>query len=150
MGSLSSYKFGGVHQHTPEIEQALTQIAGAEVKVSFTPILAPMPRGILSTVTAKLSTSATTESIHQLYAKFYANDEFVTLLPLGQMPKTNSVIGSNHVHLQVAVDSHSNRLIVSAALDNLGKGAAGQAIQNANLVCGFAENAGLQVLGLGV
>jgi N-acetyl-gamma-glutamyl-phosphate reductase len=150
MGSLSSYKFGGVHQHTPEIEQALTQVAGAEVKVSFTPILAPMPRGILSTVTAKLSTSATTESIHQLYAKFYANDEFVTLLPLGQMPKTNSVIGSNHVHLQVAVDSHSNRLIVSAALDNLGKGAAGQAIQNANLVCGLAENAGLEVLGLGV
>jgi len=150
MGSLSSYKFGGVHQHTPEIEQALTQVAGAEVKVSFTPILAPMPRGILSTVTAKLSTSATTESIHQLYAKFYANDEFITLLPLGQMPKTNSVIGSNHVHLQVAVDSHSNRLIVSAALDNLGKGAAGQAIQNANLFCGFAENAGLEVLGLGV
>jgi len=150
MGSLSSYKFGGVHQHTPEIEQALTQVAGAEVKVSFTPILAPMPRGILSTVTAKLSTSATTESIHQLYAKFYANDEFVTLLPLGQMPKTNSVIGSNHVHLQVAVDSHGNRLIVSAALDNLGKGAAGQAIQNANLVCGFAETAGLEVLGLGV
>ena len=150
MGSLSSYKFGGVHQHTPEIEQALTQVAGAEVKVSFTPILAPMPRGILSTVTAKLSTSATTESMHQLYAKFYANDEFVTLLPLGQMPKTNSVIGSNYVHLQVAVDSHSNRLIVSAALDNLGKGAAGQAIQNANLLCGFAENAGLEVLGLGV
>jgi len=150
MGSLSSYKFGGVHQHTPEIEQALTQVAGAEVKVSFTPILAPMPRGILSTVTAKLSANATTESIHQLYAKFYANDEFVTLLPLGQMPKTNSVIGSNHVHLQVAVDSHSNRLIVSAALDNLGKGAAGQAIQNANLVCGFAENSGLEVLGLGV
>jgi N-acetyl-gamma-glutamyl-phosphate reductase len=150
MGSLSSYKFGGVHQHTPEIEQALTQVAGAEVKVSFTPILAPMPRGILSTVTAKLSTSATTESMHQLYAKFYANDEFVTVLPLGQMPKTNSVIGSNYVHLQVAVDSHSNRLIVSAALDNLGKGAAGQAIQNANLLCGFAENAGLEVLGLGV
>ena len=150
MGSLSSYKFGGVHQHTPEIEEALTQVAGSEVKISFTPILAPMPRGILSTVTAKLTASATTESMHELYTKSYINDEFVTVLPLGQMPKTNSVIGSNHVHLQVAVDTHTNRLVVSAAIDNLGKGAAGQAIQNANLICGFAENSGLQILGLGV
>ena len=150
MGSLSSYKFGGVHQHTPEVEEALTHIACSEVKISFTPILAPMPRGILSTVTAKLTASATTESIHELYTKSYANDEFITVLPLGQMPKTNSVIGSNHVHLQVAVDAHTNRLVVSAAIDNLGKGAAGQAIQNANLICGFAENTGLEVLGLGV
>ena len=150
MGSLSSYKFGGVHQHTPEIEEALTQVAGSEVKISFTPILAPMPRGILSTVTAKLTVSATTESMHVLYTKTYANDEFVTVLPLGQMPKTNSVIGSNHVHLQVAVDTHTNRLVISAAIDNLGKGAAGQAVQNANLICGFAENSGLQVMGLGV
>jgi len=150
MGSLSSYKFGGVHQHTPEIEEALTQVAGSEVKISFTPILAPMPRGILSTVTAKLTTSVTTESMHALYTKSYANDEFVTVLPLGQMPKTNSVIGSNHVHLQVAVDTHANRLVISAAIDNLGKGAAGQAIQNANLICGFAENSGLHVMGLGV
>ncbi len=150
MGSLSSYKFGGVHQHTPEIEEALTQVAGSEVKISFTPILAPMPRGILSTVTAKLTTSMTTESMHALYTKSYANDEFVTVLSLGQMPKTNSVIGSNHVHLQVAVDAHTNRLIVSAAIDNLGKGAASQAIQNANLICGFAENSGLQIMGLGV
>jgi N-acetyl-gamma-glutamyl-phosphate reductase len=150
MGSLSSYKFGGVHQHTPEIEEVLTQVVGSEVKISFTPILAPMPRGILSTVTAKLIASATTESMHALYTKSYANDEFVTVLPLGQMPKTNSVIGSNHVHLQVAVDTHTNRLVVSAAIDNLGKGAAGQAIQNANLICGFAENSGLEVLGLGV
>jgi N-acetyl-gamma-glutamyl-phosphate reductase len=150
MGSLSSYKFGGVHQHTPEIEEALTDVAGSEVKLSFTPILAPMPRGILSTVTAKLIATATTESMHALYTKTYANDEFVTVLPLGQMPKTNSVIGSNHVHLQVAIDTHTNRLIVSAAIDNLGKGAAGQAIQNANLICGLSEHSGLQVSGLGV
>lgn len=150
MGSLSSYKFGGMHQHTPEIEEALTHIACSEVKISFTPILAPMPRGILSTVTAKLTSSATTESMHELYRKTYANEEFVTVLPLGQMPKTNSVIGSNHVHLQVAVDAHTNRLIISAAIDNLGKGAAGQAIQNANLICGLPENAGLETSGLGV
>ena len=149
-GSLSSYKFGGVHQHTPEVEEALTHIACSDVKISFTPILAPMPRGILSTVTAKLTSAATTESIHALYTKAYAQDEFVTVLPLGQMPKTNSVIGSNHVHLQVAVDGHTNRLVVSAAIDNLGKGAAGQAIQNANLICGLPENTGLQKSGLGV
>lgn len=150
MGSLTSYKFGGVHQHIPEIEQALTHIACSEVKISFTPILAPMPRGILSTVTAKLTSSATTESMHELYTKTYSNEEFVTVLPLGQMPKTNSVIGSNHVHLQVAVDAHTNRLIISAVIDNLGKGAAGQAVQNANLICGFAENSGLRAIGLGI
>ena len=150
MGSLSSYKFGGVHQHTPEVEEALTHIVGSDVKISFTPILAPMPRGILSTVTAKLTVSATTETMHALYTKAYAADEFVTVLPIGQMPKTNSVIGSNHVQLQVAVDAHTNRLIISAVIDNLGKGAAGQAIQNANLICGLAENAGLEMLGLGV
>lgn len=149
-GSLSSYKFGGVHQHTPEVEEALTHIACSEVKISFTPILAPMPRGILSTVTAKLTSVATTETMHALYTKAYAQDEFVTVLPLGQMPKTNSVIGSNHVHLQVAVDVHTNRLVISAAIDNLGKGAAGQAIQNANLICGLPENTGLQKSGLGV
>ena len=150
MGSLSSYKFGGVHQHTPEVEEALTHIAGSDVKISFTPILAPMPRGILSTVTAILTASATTETMHALYTKAYATDEFVTVLPIGQMPKTNSVIGSNHVQLQVAVDAHTNRLIISAVIDNLGKGAAGQAIQNANLICGLPENAGLEMLGLGV
>jgi len=150
MGSLSSYKFGGVHQHTPEVEEALTHIACSDVKISFTPILAPMPRGILTTVTAKLTSSATTESMHDLYTKTFANEEFVTILPLGQMPKTNSVIGSNHVHLQVAVDPHTNRLIISAVIDNLGKGAAGQAIQNANLICGLPENTGLQAVGLGV
>ena len=150
MGSLSSYKFGGVHQHTPEVEEALTHIVGSDVKISFTPILAPMPRGILSTVTAKLTASATTVTMHALYTKAYTADEFVTVLPIGQMPKTNSVIGSNHVQLQVAVDAHTNRLIISAAIDNLGKGAAGQAIQNANLICGLPENAGLETLGLGV
>jgi N-acetyl-gamma-glutamyl-phosphate reductase len=150
MGSLSSYKFGGVHQHTPEVEEALTHIAGSDVKISLTPILAPMPRGILSTVTAKLTSNATTETMHALYTKAYTADEFVSVLPIGQMPKTNSVIGSNHVQLQVAVDAHTHRLIISAVIDNLGKGAAGQAIQNANLICGLPENAGLEMLGLGV
>jgi N-acetyl-gamma-glutamyl-phosphate reductase len=149
MGSLSSYKFGGVHQHTPEIEQALSAVSQEQVKISFTPILAPMPRGILATITAKLTAAMTTEQAHQLYSKHYANEFFVDLLPAGQMPKTSAVTGSNKVQIQVAVDQHSNRLVVSVAIDNLGKGAAGQAIQNANLICGLSEISGLALDGIG-
>ncbi len=149
MSSLTSYKFGGVHQHTPEVEQVLSTVAQKEAKISFTPILAPMPRGILSTITAKLITSLNTQQVHQLYEKHYANDFFIDLLPLGQMPKTSAVTGSNKVQMQVAVDEHSNRLVVSVAIDNLGKGAAGQAIQNANLICGYSEITGLALDGIG-
>jgi N-acetyl-gamma-glutamyl-phosphate reductase len=149
MGSLSSYKFGGVHQHTPEIEQALSAVAQEPVKISFTPILAPMPRGILSTITARLTKPTTTQQAHDLYAKHYANEFFVDLLPVGQMPKTSAVTGSNKVQMQVAVDEHTNRLVVSVAIDNLGKGAAGQAIQNANLICGFSDITGLALDGIG-
>ncbi len=149
MSSLTSYKFGGVHQHTPEIEQALSAVAQKPVKLSFTPILAPMPRGILSTITAKLNQSLTTEQAHTLFAQHYASEFFVDVLPLGQMPKTSTVTGSNKVQLQVAVDQHTNRLVVSVAIDNLGKGAAGQAIQNANLICGLAEISGLALDGIG-
>jgi len=149
MGSLTSYKFGGVHQHTPEIEQALSAVSQKEAKISFTPILAPMPRGILSTITAKLTRTLNTQQAHDLYAKHYANEFFIDLLPIGQMPKTSAVTGSNKVQIQVAVDEHSNRLVVSVAIDNLGKGAAGQAIQNANLICGLSEISGLALDGIG-
>jgi len=149
MGSLTSYKFGGVHQHTPEIEQALSAVSQKEAKISFTPILAPMPRGILSTITAKLTTTLNTQQAHDLYAKHYADEFFIDLLPIGQMPKTSAVTGSNKVQIQVAVDEHSNRLVVSVAIDNLGKGAAGQAIQNANLICGLSEISGLALDGIG-
>lgn len=149
MGSMSSYKFGGIHQHTPEIEQALAAVAQKNVRISFTPILAPMPRGILATITAKLTTPLTTETAHAMFSKAYAHEYFVDVLPLGQMPKTSAVTGSNKVQLQVAVDEHTNRLVVSVAIDNLGKGAAGQAIQNANLICGFAEKLGISHDGVG-
>ena len=149
MGTLSSYKFGGVHQHTPEIEQSLSAVAQKEVKISFTPILAPMPRGILATITSKLTTNLTTQQVHELYSKHYADEFFIDLLPLGQMPKTSAVTGSNKVQIQVAVDEHTRRLVVSVAIDNLGKGAAGQAIQNANLICGLLEISGLALDGLG-
>lgn len=140
MGSMSSYKFGGVHQHTPEIEQA----TGA--KISFTPILAPMPRGILATVTGKLNKNADVKSA---YIDAYKAEEFVWVMPDGQLPKSSAVIGSNYVQMQVAIDEHTNRVVVSAVIDNLGKGAAGQAIQNANLISGLHEFAGLTGTGLG-
>jgi N-acetyl-gamma-glutamyl-phosphate reductase len=149
MGSLTSYKFGGVHQHTPEIEQALSALVQKQVKVSFTPILAPMPRGILATITAKLNSSLTTQQAQALFAKHYASEFFVDVLPSGQMPKTSAVTGSNKAQLQVAVDEHTNRIVVSVAIDNLGKGAAGQAIQNANLICGLSEISGLALDGIG-
>jgi N-acetyl-gamma-glutamyl-phosphate reductase len=149
MGSLTSYKFGGVHQHTPEIEQAVSAIAQKPAKISFTPILAPMPRGILATITAKLMEPMSSKEAHELFAKHYAGEYFVDVLPIGQMPKTGSVTGSNKVQIQVAVDEHTNRLVISVALDNLGKGAASQAIQNANIITGFHEGSGLSTDGLG-
>jgi len=149
MGSLTSYKFGGIHQHTPEVEQTLSNASGKDVKISFTPILAPMPRGILSTITARLTSTISTEEVHASYAKFYKNEFFVDVLPIGQMPKTGSLTGSNKIQIQVAIDEHVQRLVISVALDNLGKGAASQAIQNANLMCGFHEGSGLSTDGLG-
>jgi N-acetyl-gamma-glutamyl-phosphate reductase len=149
MGSLTSYKFGGVHQHTPEIEEAVNRATGSAAKVSFTPILAPMPRGILATISMKLNSAITTEAAHKIYQEAYKAEEFVKVLPLGEMPQTSSVLGSNYVALQVAVDTHTNRLVVSVAIDNLVKGAAGQAIQNANIICGLPESLGLTASGLG-
>jgi N-acetyl-gamma-glutamyl-phosphate reductase len=140
MGSMSSYKFAGAHQHTPEIEQA----TGA--KISFTPILAPMPRGILATVTGKLSAKG---DVKAAYLDAYKSEEFVWVMPDGQLPKTSAVVGSNYVQMQVAIDEHTDRVVVSAVIDNLGKGAAGQAIQNGNLICGLHEFAGLTGTGLG-
>jgi N-acetyl-gamma-glutamyl-phosphate reductase len=148
-GSLTSYKFGGVHQHTPEIEEALTDISGKEVKISFTPILAPMPRGILSTITVRLSREISIDEVRSAYAKYFEASPFVDLLPEGQMPKTASVLGSNFAQIQVAIDSHTNRLVISVAIDNLGKGAAAQALHNANLMAGFEPTAGLLGNGLG-
>jgi len=149
VNSLTSYKFGGVHQHTPEIEQAISSLGEKPAKISFTPILAPMPRGILSTITAKLTKSVSVEEMHSIYSDYFSADTFVDVLPLGQLPKTNAVTGSNKAMMQVAVDEHTNRLVVSVAIDNLGKGAAGQAIQNANIICGLPETTGLIHDGIG-
>lgn len=148
MNNLVSYKFGGVHQHTPEIEENLKLVNGSDVKLSFTPILAPMPRGILATITARLTGPLTTEEAHKIYTDYYASSPFIQILPIGVMPQTSSTLGTNSVLIQVAVDTHANRLVVSVALDNLGKGAAGQAIQNANLMCGLRQDEGLKGFGV--
>jgi len=149
MGSLSSYKFGGVHQHTPEIEEAIARSTGVSARVSFTPILAPMPRGILATITMKLFPGVSKGQARAAYESAYLNEEFVSLLPEGVMPKTSSVLGSNSVAIQVAIDEHTDRLVISVAIDNLVKGAAGQAIQNANIMCGFSESLGITAQGIG-
>ena len=143
MNNLTSYKFGGIHQHTPEIEQQLALMAGKPINISFTPILAPMPRGILATITCKYMGNLSLENVRKSYLAKYSKSKFVHLLEENALPNTAAVNGSNHVHIQVALDIHAKRVVVSVAIDNLGKGAAGQAIQNANLMCGIPEESGL-------
>ena len=147
MNSLSAYKVGGVHQHTPEIEQAITAITGEKVALSFTPFLAPMPRGILASVSLTIE-GLSRSGISELFASMYEGEAFVQLLPEGQWPQTNSLIGSNGIQLQVTLDEHVGRAVVIAAIDNLGKGAAGQAIQNANIMSGLGEGTGLTAIGV--
>lgn len=148
MGQLSTYKVGGVHQHTPEMEQGLSEAAGEPVTLSFTPMLAPMPRGILATTTARLAEGVTTEVLHEALHSAYAAEPFVSVLPTGSWPQTGATLGANSVHVQVAADPHSGRAVVVSAIDNLVKGAAGAAVQNANLALGLDETAGLTAIGV--
>lgn len=145
MGDVAPYK-AGRHQHTAEILQGLSAAAGQPVDISFTPVLAPMPRGILATVTAR--TSATEAELRAALDAVYAAEPFVHLLPEGQLPHTAATLGANTCLLQVVVDDSAGRVIVTSALDNLVKGAAGQAIQCLNLALGFDETAGLPVNGV--
>jgi N-acetyl-gamma-glutamyl-phosphate reductase len=152
MGSMSAYQVGGTHRHTPEIEQSLFSAeragvsAPAPVTLSFTPTLAPMSRGILATCTARSGASAA--ELRGALAAAYDSEPFVHLLPDGRWPVTAAIYGSNAAHLQVAADAHAGRAVVVCALDNLVKGAAGQAVQNANLMLGLPEGAGLTVHGV--
>ena len=139
MGDLSAYKVGA-HRHVPEIKQA----AGL-TSLTMTPVLAPMPRGILASVSlVALGDGDPSECL----AAAYANEPFVHVLPSGQQPHTAATAGSNSAHLQVVHDADSGRIVVTSAIDNLGKGAAGQALQNANLMLGLPEVAGLSVDGV--
>jgi len=148
MGSLSPYKVGGTHQHTPEIEQALSDVAGDPVTLSFTPVLAPMPRGILATCTARPTEGVSLAALREAFDFAYSFEPFVHVLPDGEWPQTAATLGSNSVHLQVAFDEHAGRIVVVSALDNLTKGAAGQAIQNANIALGFDETTALPTAGV--
>src|SRR3954447_8999960 len=139
MGDLSPYKVGA-HQHVPEVKQA----TGA-TSLSFTPVLAPMPRGILATVTARPLKPG---DPREVLASAYADEAFVHVLPEGRWPHTAATLGSNSCHLQATLDQDSGRLVVVSALDNLGKGAAGEAVQNANLMLGLPEQAGLAISGV--
>ncbi|WP_067571052.1 N-acetyl-gamma-glutamyl-phosphate reductase [Nocardia acidivorans] len=146
MGSLRAYSIAGAHRHTPEIAQNLKAAGGVDVAVSFTPVLAPLPRGILATCTAPTRVDAA--AARAVYEKAYADEPFVHLLPEGVLPQTGSVLGSNAVTLQVAVDADAGLLIVIGAIDNLAKGTAGAAVQSMNLALGLDETAGLSTVGV--
>jgi N-acetyl-gamma-glutamyl-phosphate reductase len=146
IGSVSAYGVGGVHRHTPEITQNLRLLTDADVTVSFTPLLVPMSRGILATCSAPSEVDA--EQAYTAYAKAYADEPFVHLLPTGTWPQTQSVLGSNAVHVQVTVDEVARRLVAVAAIDNLTKGTGGAAVQCMNLALGLPETTGLSTVGV--
>jgi N-acetyl-gamma-glutamyl-phosphate reductase len=151
MGNASAYGVA-THRHTPEITQNLSGLVGGTVKVSFTPLLVPMPRGILATcsapLTARAGQSLTADEAYDIYVKAYADEPFVHVLPQGQWPQTKSVTGSNAVHLQVTVDQDAGRLVAVGAVDNLAKGTAGAAVQCMNLALGLDEGLGLSTVGI--
>jgi N-acetyl-gamma-glutamyl-phosphate reductase len=148
MGNASAYGVGGGHRHTPEIIQNLSSLVDRTVRVSFTPLLVPMPRGILATCTADVVGDVSADEAYDVYAKAYADEPFVHLLPQGQWPQTKSVTGSNAVHLQVTVDEDARRLVAVGAVDNLSKGTAGAAVQCMNLALGLDEGLGLTTVGI--
>lgn len=146
MGAATPYAVAGVHRHVPEIEQNLGAAAGRPVTLSFTPTLVPMSRGILATVTAPLAVAP--DEVRDAWAAAYADEPFVHLLPEGRWPSTAAVLGANTAHVQVAVDERAGRVVAVAAIDNLGKGTAGAAVQSANLALGLPETLGLPIDGV--
>lgn len=148
MGAMSPYGVGGIHRHTPEIEQNLGWAAGVPARVSFTPTLAPMSRGILATCTARLADGVDPSAVRDAWVQAYAAEPFVHVLAPGQWPRTSDVIGSNNVHVQVTVDERAGRVVAIAAVDNLTKGTAGAAVQCANLALGLDEVTGLPTTGV--
>lgn len=143
MGNLKAYKPGGTHRHTPEIVQNLQPFAQEKIDVSFTPVLAPLTRGILATITAGMKEGVGKREVETAFGEFYAQEPFCHVLPAGQQPETQNVVGTNMVHLQAHVDERARRLVVTAALDNLCKGTAGAAVQCMNLILGWDETLGL-------
>jgi N-acetyl-gamma-glutamyl-phosphate reductase len=147
-GSANAYQVGGIHRHTPEIEQNLAKSAGCQIQISFTPVLASLDRGILSVNTAKLKAGATLSRLRDAFANAYDEEYFVNLLDDGQFPSTADTIGINKALIGIAIDEHANRLVSICAIDNLVKGTAGAAIQSMNLALGLEEQLGLTEIGL--
>ena len=133
------------HRHTPEIEEQLGYAAGEPLKIIFTPHLVPMNRGILVTGYANLKQSLTYETVRAAYDKYYADEKFIRVLDQNVCPETRWVEGSNYVDVNFKIDERTNRIVVMGALDNIVKGAAGQAIQNMNLIFGLPESEGLEL-----
>ena len=148
MGSMSAYAVGGGHRHSPEMVQNLSLAAGEPVTVSFTPLLAPMPRGILATVSAPVHAGVDLAQVRDAYEAAYGAETFVRLLPEGQWPSTAMTLGANTVLLQVALDAAAGRVVAVAAEDNLTKGTAGAAVQCFNLAVGLPETLGLPTAGV--
>ena len=142
MGSLSNYKLNGTHQHIPEIEQALSEIKGNNLSISFNPILAPMPRGILANCISILKKPLKVSEVVQIFNDYYSGQTFVKVVQNSNL-QTSSVIDTNDCHLQISIDENTNQITVVSVLDNLIKGASGQAIQNMNLMCGWDQTLGL-------
>jgi len=142
MGSLSNYKLNGTHQHIPEIEQTLSKISGAELSLSFNPILAPMPRGILANCISILKKPMKISEVSKLFSEYYKNQPFIQIQQSNTL-QTSSVVDTNNCSLQISIDDKTNQITVVSVLDNLIKGASGQAIQNMNLMCGWDQTLGL-------
>jgi N-acetyl-gamma-glutamyl-phosphate reductase len=148
MGSATAYGVGGVHRHTPEIEQNLGLVTDEPVSVSFTPVLAPMARGILATCSAPVTEGTTAAQLREAYEAAYSDEPFIHVLPEGQWPQTQATLGANTVQLQVTLDQRIGRAVIVAAMDNLTKGTAGAAVQCMNLAAGLDETLALPLVGV--
>ena len=147
--SEGTHAYGvGRHRHTAELDQEFDRAAGKPARATFTPLLLPQNRGIYATITVTLANGATAEDLHATLAKTYGGEPFVSVLPFGRAPQSRHVRGSNRVQLGVVADRRPDRAVVLSTLDNLVKGASGQAVQNMNLVAGFDETEGLGQLAL--
>lgn len=140
--NTKAYKVA-THRHTSEIEQELSKAAGEEVMISFTPHLIPQKRGILSTIYVNLNKPCTTEEVVKVYKEFYKDEYFIRVKDAGKLPETKHVAGSNFVDIGIVVDERLNRAVIVSAIDNLGKGAASQAVQNMNIMFGLDEKTGI-------
>ena len=148
LGSAAPYAVGGTHRHIPEIEQNLRAAGAGDVRISFTPVLVPMSRGILATTTAPLTPGADAADVRAAWEQAYADEPFVELLPEGQWPTSAATLGANTALVQVAVDARAGKVVTICALDNLVKGTAGAAVQSMNLALGLPEGTGLTVTGV--